>query len=230
MKIAYSGLDLPEGKFKYDDPVVKQLVEKFDPKKISPYFFNFIADDFEQADAIVVAPDNILDLLIFDMEKIENRIARVSDDNEIAFWKRCVEFMEQEKPLCDMELSESEGSLIKELAPLSFKPVNIVEKFDGNINSLIESTMAKAKVMFFYTAGKPEVHAWFVNVGDDIVTCAGKIHTDLARGFIKAEIVNIKDYDQAHNLNDARSKGLTQLVDRDYIIQPGDIIDIRFNV
>ena len=230
MKIAYAGLDIPEGKVKYDDPIVNQLVEKFDPKKISPYFFNFIADDFEQGDAIVVAADNVLDILIFDMEKIEGRIARISDDAEIAFWKRCIELMEEGTPLCDMEVSDSETALLAELAPLSYKPVFVTDSFDGDLNALIKATMEKAGVMFFYTAGKPEVHTWFVDVGDDIVTCAGKIHSDLARGFIKAEIVNIKDYGEVHNLNDARAKGLTQLVDKDYIIQQGDIVDIRFNV
>ena len=230
MKIAYAGLDLPEGKVKYDDPTVKRLVEKFEPKKVSPYFFAFIGDDFEKADAIALSADSVLDLLILDMEKIENRIARTSDEKENAFWKKCIEFMEEEKPLCDIEINEEEKALLTELAPLSFKPTVVIDDFDGDVNALIRKVMEKAGVMFFYTAGKPEVHAWFVDVGDDIVTCAGKIHTDLARGFIKAEIINVDDYEQAHNLNDARSKGLTRLVDRDYIIREGDIIDIRFNV
>jgi hypothetical protein len=231
MKIAFTGLDLPEGKVKYDDPNVNKLVAKFAPKKISPYFFGFVKDDFGQADAIAVSSDSILDLLILDMEKLENRIGRLDPDGEEAvLLKRCIEFMEQEHPLCDMDLSDSDHAILTELAPLSFKPTLVVAEYDGNIDNLIKAVMEKAEVMFFYTAGKPEVHAWFVKKGDDIVTCAGKIHSDLARGFIKAEIVNIKDYDEAHNLNDARSKGLAKLVDRDYIIQEGDIIDIRFNV
>jgi len=64
----------------------------------------------------------------------------------------------------------------------------------------------------------------------DIVTCAGKIHSDLARGFIKADIVSYDDFMQVYNMQEARSKGLVKLVDRDYIIREGDIIEIRFNI
>lgn len=230
MKIAFTGLDLPEGKVKYEDSILKQLELKFEPKKVSPYFFEFVKDGYGVADAIAISRKNILDLLILDMEKIENRLGRITDNVEIDFLKKCISFMEDENPLCDMSLSDSEKSILAELAPASFKPTLILDTDPEDLNVLIKKAMDKAEVMFFYTAGKPEVHAWFVKKGSDIVTCAGKIHSDLARGFIKAEIINIKDYDEVHNLNDARSKGLTNLVDRDYIIQEGDIIDIRFNV
>ncbi|MCX6985381.1 MAG: DUF933 domain-containing protein, partial [Lentisphaerae bacterium] len=79
-------------------------------------------------------------------------------------------------------------------------------------------------------AGKPEVHAWLIRKGSDIVTCAGKIHTDLAKGFIKADIVSFNDFKDVFNLQEARTKGLVKLVGREYIIQEGDIIEIRFNV
>ena len=69
--------------------------------------------------------------------------------------------------------------------------------------------------MFFYTAGKTEVHAWFVEKNADAVTCAAKIHTDLARGFIKAEIVSHEELMTAHNFKDA-GQGLTQLVGKDF--------------
>ena len=232
MKIAYSGLDIQEGKEKYDDPVVTELVAKFEPKKVSPYFFEFSPDDFDKADAIAITADTILDLLILDLEKLENRIERLeADSSDMALMKRCVEFLESEKPLCDMEFTDEEFPIISELAPLSLKPTLVVDGSDvEDLNALIEKVMDKAEVMFFYTAGKPEVHAWFVPKGSDIVTCAGKIHSDLARGFIKGEVMSYEGYREAHNLNDARSKGLTQLVDRDYVVQPGEVIEIRFNV
>ena len=62
------------------------------------------------------------------------------------------------------------------------------------------------------------------------MTCAGKIHTDLAKGFIKADIVSFNDFKDVFNLQEARTKGLVKLVGREYIIQEGDIIEIRFNV
>ena len=232
MKISYHELSLPEGKVKYDDPVVTELTAKFDPKKVSPYFFEFFPNDFDKSDAIVIANDTVLDLLILDLEKLENRMERLPKDSpDIPLLKRCVGFLEEEKPLCDMEMSDDERPIIAELAPLSFKPTLMVDSSEAeDVNALIEKIMEKAGVMFFYTAGKPEVHAWFVHRGSDIVTCAGKIHSDLARGFIKGEVMSYEGYREAHNLNDARTKGLTRLVDRDYVVQPGEVIEIRFNV
>ena len=232
MKIAYSGLDIPEGKRKLEDPVLKKLEEKFQPKKTAPFFVEFVKEGFDVSDAIVVAKDSVLDLLILDMEKIENRLGRLDEsDGSGELLKRCLEFLEDERPLCDMDLTDQEQAVLAELSPLSFKATLVLESFSPkDLNDLAWKAIDKAGMTFFYTAGKPEVRSWFIPKGSDAVTCAGKIHSDLARGFIKAEIVNIKDYDQAHNLNDARTKGLTKLVDKDYIVESGDILEIRFNV
>ena len=84
--------------------------------------------------------------------------------------------------------------------------------------------------MFFYTVGKQEVHAWLVERDSDAVTCAGQICSQLARGFIKAELVSCADMMTAHNMQEARSKKLTSLVDRGHLIPQNSILDIRFNV
>ena len=85
-------------------------------------------------------------------------------------------------------------------------------------------------MMFFYTVGKDEVHAWLVEKNTDAVTCAGKIHSDLSRGFIKAELLSFEDMMAAHNMQDARARKLTRLVDRDHAIPINSILDIQFNV
>jgi len=59
---------------------------------------------------------------------------------------------------------------------------------------------------------------------------AGKIHSDLKRGFIKAEVVNCRDLDNFFNWAEAKSKGFVKIVGKDYIMQENDIIEIRFNV
>jgi ribosome-binding ATPase YchF (GTP1/OBG family) len=100
----------------------------------------------------------------------------------------------------------------------------------GDTNELLAKLLAKAGVVFFYTCGKKEVHAWAFPQGADIVTCAGKIHSDLARGFIRAEIVNYGDLMKVHNMQEAKDHGLVKLVGKDYITQDGDIIEIKFNV
>ncbi len=229
MKICFVGLDLPEGKVKYQDTRVIHLDQKFEPKKVTPFYAEFIKDDCQQCDGFIVARDHVWDLFILDMEKLETRLERATDEAEKDLLTRCLGYVEQEIPLCDVDFSEEDSALLKQLAPLTLKPTVIAEAPPA-INDAIEQVLQKAGIIFFYTADKKEVHAWPVKKDSDIVTCAGKIHSDLARGFIKAEIVRYEDLMQVFNWQEARSKGLVQLVDRDYTIQAGDIIEIRFNI
>ncbi|MCG2712749.1 MAG: DUF933 domain-containing protein [Candidatus Omnitrophica bacterium] len=229
MKISFLGLDLPEGKIKYNDEILIKLTEKFAPKKVSPFFAAFVREDFVNADCIVIAKDKVLDFLIMDMEKVDNRIANSNDEAEKAALVKCQQNLEKEIPACDIDFSKEESVKIKELAPLSFTPTLIIEG-DVEVNDLIAKAFDKSGMMFFYTAGKQEVRSWPVKKDSDAVTCAGKIHSDLARGFIKAEIVNFRDFETVHNMQEAKAQGFVQLVDKGHIIKSGDILDIRFNV
>ena len=83
MKIGFTGLDIQEGKIKYQDPILIELAVKDNPKKISPFFVEFLKDEYLNSDAIVVHKDNLLDILILDMDKIEGRINRATDKDEI---------------------------------------------------------------------------------------------------------------------------------------------------
>ncbi len=230
MKISFHGIEAPEGKVKYNDPILLDLEKKFAPKKFTPYFAEFMKGGFEKSDAIAIFADSVLDLLIQDIEKLETRIERSDSASEKEFISRCQKFLENEKPLCDMEISGEDEKLMNMIMPLSWKPTFLVKENNPDINTLIRNVLDKAKHSFFYTAGKQEVRSWLIRKGSDIVTCAGKIHSDLAKGFIKADIVNFADFKDMHNLQEARTKGVVKLVDRDYIIQEGDIIEIRFNV
>jgi ribosome-binding ATPase YchF (GTP1/OBG family) len=229
MKICFAGFDLPEGKVKFQDEKVITLENKFAPQKTTPFYAEFIKDDFQNGDAIFIARDRILDLLILDMEKLETRWERTADAQEKKLLDKCLEYLEQEMPLCQAQFNDEEMALLRGLAPLSLKPT-VVAARQPEVNEIIKAVLAAAGIVFFYTAGKKEVHAWPVAEGADIVSCAGKIHSDLARGFIKADIVSYHDLMGVHNLQEARSKGLVKLVDRDYSIRPGDIVEIRFNI
>ncbi|MFH1460220.1 MAG: DUF933 domain-containing protein [Candidatus Omnitrophota bacterium] len=229
MKISCLGVDIENGKIKYQDERLVKLTEKFDPKKISPFFAEFVGENFSGSDCIIVARDKILDFLIMDMEKVDTRMNNTKDEAEKKIWQKLQQYLEKEVPVCDIEFNAEEFSKVKELAPLSLKPTLVVEG-EIEINDLIIQAFSKSGMMFFYTAGKKEVRSWPVKKNSDIITCAGKIHSDLARGFIKAEIINFKDFINFHNMQEAKANGLVKLVDRDYIVQEGDIIDIRFNV
>lgn len=229
MKVGVIGLDLPVGKVKYHDERFAELVKKCEPLKVSPYYVEFIQEDWQQADAIAVARDRALDLLIVDMDKLETRRERTKDPVEQAVLAKALELLEQEQPLCDAVFTPAEQAVLKPLAPLSLKPTLILPT-SLPVDAVIARILAKAGVVFFYTVGKKEVHAWPVPQRADIVTCAGKIHTDLARGFIKADIVKYEDFLHVFNMQEARAKKLVKLVDRDYHIEDGDIVEIRFNV
>jgi hypothetical protein len=229
MKICIIGFDLPEGKVKYQDERVITLDQKLSPKKITPFYVEFAKDDFNHCDGFLVARERVWDLLILDMEKLEARRDRTGDEPEKQLLEKCLNYLEQEVPLCDGDFTGAELSLLRTLAPLSLKPTLIMSE-SPELNDAITQVLTKSGVVFFYTADKKEVHAWPVQRDSDIVTCAGKIHSDLARGFIKADIVNYHDFMQVYNMQEARSKGLVKLVDRDYLIHEGDIIEIRFNI
>ena len=230
MKIAYTGLNLTEGKVKYEDPAVIALTGKFSPKKVTPFYFDFIPDGYEAADIIAISRERILDLIILDIEKLENRRDRTESPEEREALGRSLQDLEKEIPLCDTEPPEEAMEFLKQLAPLSLKPTLVVEGEISGPQELIPRALEKAGFIFFYTAGKDDVQAWLIHRGDDALTCAGKIHSDLARGFIKAELVGVEDLLQSHNMQDARKRGLTRLVDRDFIIPPGTVLEIRFNV
>jgi len=229
MKICCIGFDLPEGKVKYQDEIVISLEQKLSPKKTTPFYVEFTRDDFSHCDAFLVAREKIWDLLILDLEKLEARRDRTGEAAEQELLDKCLGYLEQEVPLCDGQFSEAELVILKTLAPLSLKPT-LVATEAPELSDAITQVLKKSGLIFFYTADKKEVHAWPVQQDSDIVTCAGKIHSDLARGFIKADIVSYHDFMQVYNMAEARTKGLVKLVDRDYTIRPGDIIEIRFNV
>jgi len=229
MKICFLGLDLPEGKVKYQDERVINLDKKFEAKKVTPFYAEFIKDDCQQCDGFIVSRERLWDLFILDMDKLETRRDRTADEFEKQLLTRCLEYLEKEIPLCEAGFSGEELALLRQLAPLTLKPTVITEA-PPEINDAIEQVLKKAGIVFFYTADKKEVHAWPVKEDSDIVSCAAKIHSDLARGFIKAEIVRYEDLITVYNWQEARTKGLVRLVDRDYTIRAGDIIEIRFNI
>jgi ribosome-binding ATPase len=82
----------------------------------------------------------------------------------------------------------------------------------------------------FFTVGEDEVRAWTVRCGAPAVEAAGVIHTDLQKGFIRAEVVAYNDLVTLGGMADARSKGKLRLEGKEYVLQDGDIMHVRFNL
>jgi ribosome-binding ATPase YchF (GTP1/OBG family) len=82
----------------------------------------------------------------------------------------------------------------------------------------------------FYTAGEPEAHAWQLRGGASALEAADQIHSDIARGFIRAEVVSYEDFAALGSDAKVKEAGKLRLEGRDYVMRDGDIIHIRFKV
>ena len=82
----------------------------------------------------------------------------------------------------------------------------------------------------FFTVGEDEVRAWTTRRGATAVEAAGEIHTDLQRGFVRAEVVAYEDLTALGGMNEAKAKGKLRLEGKDYPVKDGDIMHVRFNI
>ena len=95
---------------------------------------------------------------------------------------------------------------------------------------LIRACYERLNLVSFLTVGPDECRAWTIPAGTDAVTAAGEIHSDIARGFIRAETVAYDDYRTAGDMKAAKAAGKVRLEGKSYVVQDGDIINFRFNV
>lgn len=95
------------------------------------------------------------------------------------------------------------------------------------VERLIHSTYRLLGLISFFTGGENEVHAWTVRAGATAVEAAGEIHSDFAKGFIRAEVVKAEDLIAAGSLAEARSRGVLKLEGKDYVVHDGEVLHIR---
>lgn len=101
---------------------------------------------------------------------------------------------------------------------------------ESGLDKVIKRSYDLLGLMSFLTAGEPEVRAWTIKKGTKAPQAAGKIHSDIERGFIKAEVVSFDDLMKVGSMVAAREKGLVRSEGKDYIMQDGDIVLFKFNV
>ena len=98
------------------------------------------------------------------------------------------------------------------------------------LNQLIRVGSGLLNLITFYTTVGPELRAWTVPRGTHVPQAAGKIHTDMERGFIRAEVIAFQDFVASGSMALAKEKGILRVEGKDYIVQDGDILYIRFHV
>ncbi len=157
----------------------------------------------------------------------EEQLSDAQNDDNV---KKVKEYAAKEKaeviPLCvkiEEELSTLDENDKKEmLEALGLK--------ESGLDILIKKSYDLLGLMSFLTAGEPEVRAWTIKKGTKAPMAAGKIHSDIERGFIKAEVISYEELIKEGSMVQAKEKGLVRQEGKEYVMQEGDIVLFKFNV
>jgi ribosome-binding ATPase YchF (GTP1/OBG family) len=201
-----------------------------------------------------------LELLIADRDHVERRLERVrkqakSGDpklrQEVEQLEALLRHLEAERPL-----SEWRGELPAGLEPLTTKPLIEVRNGPGGLDAKLEAELAElpeeeavefrdgasavgeiARRLFeavdlisFFTAAENETRAWPLRRGQTALEAAATVHSDIARGFIRCEVIRWNDLVEAGSRPEVVKRGLQRLEGKTYVVEDGDVLNIRFNV
>ncbi len=158
-----------------------------------------------------VSEDQLLD----ENDANVNSVKEYAKQDKAEVIKLCVKIEE--------ELSSLDGNDKKEM-------LEALGLEESGLDKVIKASYDLLGLMSFLTAGEPEVRAWTIKKGTKAPQAAGKIHSDIERGFIRAEIVSYDDLMREGSMTVAKEKGLVRSEGKEYIMQDGDIVLFKFNV
>jgi ribosome-binding ATPase YchF (GTP1/OBG family) len=201
-----------------------------------------------------------LELLVADRDHVERRLERVTKQAKSGDTKLRAEVAELEQLLAHLDggatLAEWGRELPPELEPLTMKPLLAVENGPNGIDAKLEAELAEMSdeeaaefregesalggiarrliealdLITFFTAGEKETRAWTLRRGETAIDAAGTIHSDIARGFIRCEVIRWDDLVAAGSHAEAARQGKQRLEGKTYVVEDGDVLNIRFNV
>jgi GTP-binding protein YchF len=123
---------------------------------------------------------------------------------------------------------EMELAQLDDTAAVELRAEFGIEK--SGLDSVIKQSYELLGLVTFVTIASCEIRAWSIKSGTNAVTAAGKIHSDMERGFIRAEVIGYDDLIKCSNLAEARKKGMVRLEGKTYLVQDGDVITFLFNI
>jgi len=174
-------------------------------------------------DMFLLTTKPILYIANISEEQIEN-----AENDEMVL--KVKEYAAREKaeviPLC-VKIEEELSGLEEEDKKEMLEALGLEE---SGLDKVIKKSYDLLGLMSFLTAGEPEVRAWTIKKGTKAPQAAGKIHSDIERGFIKAEVVSYDDLIREGTMVAAKEKGLVRSEGKEYIMQDGDIVLFKFNV
>jgi len=201
-----------------------------------------------------------LELLVADRDHVERRLERVRKEAKSGDPARRREVEALERLLAHLEagntLADWPGELPSELEPLTTKPLITVINGPGGIDCKLELELADLPpeeaaefregpsaldqvvnhlkgalgLIVFFTAGDTESRSWTLRQGQSALDAAESIHTDIARGFIRCEVIRWDDLVETGSHAEAARRGLQRLEGKSYVVEDGDVINVRFNV
>jgi len=201
-----------------------------------------------------------LEMIVADSDHVERRLEKVRKDAKSGDSAPRQEALVLEALLAHLEggapLSAWGTELPRELEPLTTKPLLPVENGPGGIDCKLEmelvelspeeaaefrtgpsaldevvrSLKAALDLVVFYTVGDTEARAWTLRYGETALDAAEGIHSDIARGFIRCEVIRWDDLLECGSHAEAARRGLQRLEGKSYVVEDGDVVNVRFNV
>jgi ribosome-binding ATPase YchF (GTP1/OBG family) len=232
MKISLFGISqIKPGKHNLKDPRLDQadkLVEA--DKKIYAQTDVLGEEDALEADAIIVSQESLPDLILKDLEFIETRLSRNPPAVEQAALEKLNAHLEKEGLVVNAPFTPEEREAIAAHRFYTNKPVIVALPDDlQHPESLLLRAFQEAGYICFLTVGGKENRAWPIRQGTNAWEAAGSIHTDIQKGFIRAEIISFQDFIEAGGETQAKRAGKQRLEIKNYLVQDYDLVNFRFN-
>ncbi len=232
MKLALFGIsEIKLGKHNLKDPRLDQADKLAEADKKTQAQVDVLGDDqLLDADAILSSVEGKPDLLLKDLEFVETRLSRDPEPAERAALEKIRTLLESEKFLFGSDLPAQDLQAVAAHNFYTNKPVTVATPEDlQNPDALLLRAFAEAGYICFLTVGGKENRAWPIRRGSTAWEAAGTIHTDIQKGFIRAEIIAFVDFIAAGGETQAKRAGKQRLETKQYVIQDYDLTNFRFN-
>src|SRR5215470_2643767 len=232
MKIALFGIsEIKLGRHNLKDPRLDQADKLVEADKKTYAQMEFVAEDgILDADAILASEEGKADLILKDLEFVETRLGRDPQPAERSALEKIKALLESEQFLFKSSLTSADLEAVAAHNFLTSKPISIASRDQlENPDELLLRAFQEAGYICFLTVGGKENRAWPIRDGITAWEAAGTIHTDLQKGFIRAEIIGYEDLISAGGETQAKRAGKQRLETKQYVMQDYDVVNFRFS-
>jgi len=232
MKISLFGVQgIPLGKHNVKDPRLDQAHKLVEAQKKTYAQLDVVEEkEMLTADAVLTSRSALSDLLVKDLDSVETRLGRNPSDAEKAVLQKLADALISERPVLAAGLAADELAVISAHNFYSNRPVVVAEEAElAAPDALLVRAFQESGYLSFLTVGGKENRAWAIRKGSTAWEAAGVIHTDIQKGFIRAEIISFDDFIQAGGETQAKRAGKLRLETKPYVVQDYDLVNFRFN-